>query len=33
MLSIEQIEVLVLVAAVVAMLVRRLHIPYNIGWS
>ena len=31
MLSIEQIEVLLLVAAVVAMLARRLHIPYSIG--
>jgi CPA1 family monovalent cation:H+ antiporter len=31
MLSIEQIEVLLLVAAVVAMLARRLNVPYNIG--
>lgn len=31
MLSIEQVEVLLLVAAVVAMLARRLHIPYSIG--
>jgi CPA1 family monovalent cation:H+ antiporter len=31
MLSIEQIEVLLLVAAVVAMLARRLRVPYNIG--
>jgi Na+:H+ antiporter len=31
MLSIEQIEVLLLVAAVVAMLARRLRVPYSIG--
>ena len=31
MLTIEQIEVLLLVAAVVAMLARRLRVPYNIG--
>jgi CPA1 family monovalent cation:H+ antiporter len=31
MLSIEQIELLLLVAAVVAMLARRLNVPYNIG--
>ena len=30
-LSIEKIEVLLLVAAVVAMLARRLHVPYSIG--
>jgi CPA1 family monovalent cation:H+ antiporter len=30
-LSIERIEVLLLVAAVVAMLARRLHVPYSIG--
>src|SRR5262252_1630372 len=31
MLSLEQIELLLLVAAVVAMLARRLKVPYNIG--
>jgi Na+:H+ antiporter len=31
MLSIEQIAVLLLIAAVVAMLARRLHVPYSIG--
>lgn len=31
MLTIEQIEVLLLVAAVVAMLARRLRVPYSIG--
>jgi len=31
MLTIEQIEVLLLVAAVVAMMARRLHVPYSIG--
>ncbi len=31
MLSIEQIEVLLLVAAIVAMLARRLRVPYSIG--
>lgn len=31
MLSVEQIEVLLLVAAVVAMLARRLNVPYTIG--
>ena len=31
MLSIEKIEVLLLVAAVVAMLARRLRVPYSIG--
>ena len=31
MLSIEQIEVMLLVAAVVAMLARRLRVPYSIG--
>ena len=31
MLSIEQIELLLLVAAVVAMLARRLRVPYSIG--
>lgn len=31
MLAIEQIEVLLLVAAVVAMLARRLRVPYSIG--
>src|SRR5262245_7052179 len=31
MLTVEQIEVLLLVAAVVAMLARRLRVPYNIG--
>src|SRR4030095_788268 len=31
MLSVEQIEVLLLVAAVVAMLARRLRVPYSIG--
>jgi CPA1 family monovalent cation:H+ antiporter len=30
-LSIERIEILLLIAAVVAMLARRLHIPYSIG--
>jgi CPA1 family monovalent cation:H+ antiporter len=30
-LSIERIEILLLVAAMVAMLARRLHVPYNIG--
>jgi Na+:H+ antiporter len=30
-LTIEQIEVLLLVAAVVAMLARRLHVPYSVG--
>src|ERR1043166_4506763 len=30
-LSIEKIEVLLLVAAVVAMLARRLRVPYSIG--
>src|ERR687884_330083 len=31
MLTIEHIEVLLLVAAVVAMLARRLRVPYSIG--
>lgn len=31
MLTVEQIEVLLLVAAVVAMLARRLRVPYSIG--
>jgi len=30
-LSIERIEILLLVAAVVAMLARRLHVPYSVG--
>jgi predicted Kef-type K+ transport protein len=30
-LSVEKIEVLLLVAAVVAMLARRLHVPYSVG--
>src|SRR4030095_2537818 len=31
MLSVEKIEVLLLVAAIVAMLARRLRVPYSIG--
>jgi len=30
-LSIERIEILLLIAAVVAMLARRLHVPYSVG--
>lgn len=30
-LSIERVEILLLIAAVVAMLARRLHVPYSIG--
>lgn len=30
-LSVERIEILLLVAAVVAMLARRLHVPYSVG--
>lgn len=30
-LSIEKIEILLLIAAVVAMLARRLHVPYSVG--
>jgi CPA1 family monovalent cation:H+ antiporter len=30
-LSIERVEILLLIAAVVAMLARRLHIPYSVG--
>ena len=30
-LSVQRIEILLLIAAVVAMLARRLHVPYSIG--